>query len=417
MNHCKAMLIGFAAFCVFYANAQDSLFLTIDRADKIFVEKNLMLVAGQLNVDAQKALEIQARLYPNPQFTAGFNTWDADNKKLFYAGSSGEKAFEFDQLILLGGKRKKQIELAKQNIRQAELELENLLRNLKYELHRSMFSVYFDLLTLIKYNGQLQQLETIISSYEEQTKKGNIALKEVVRLKSVYIKLNNDKTELFQSIQQEQKDLQLILQTKQFITPRLDSLAWDKYEQLTILDSLQQLALQYRADYRLTTLNKTVTELNVQYQKSLAIPDLTLGASYDQRGNAFNRQLMLTMGVPLPLWNRNQGNIRFAETQTKLSVINQQTMQAGIESEVNAAWYTMQRSIQEYQKTKQIYNADFFDVYNGMTVNFLKRNISLVEFVDFFESYNESIAEVNRIRKQLALSAENINYSVAYPLY
>ncbi|OQP60961.1 hypothetical protein A3860_04340 [Niastella vici] len=417
MNHCKAMLIGFATFCAFYANAQDSLFLTIDRADKIFVEKNLMLVAGQLNVDAQKALEIQARLYPNPQFTAGFNTWDADNKKLFYAGKSGEKAFEFDQLILLGGKRKKQIELAKQNIRQAELELENLMRNLKYELHKSMFSVYFDLLTLVKYNGQLQQLETIIASYEEQEKKGNIALKEVVRLKSVYIKLNNDKTELFQAIQQEQKDLQLILQTKQFITPRLDSLAWDKYEQLTILDSLQQLALQYRADYRLTALSKTMTELNVQYQKSLAIPDLTLGTSYDQRGNAFNRQLMLTVGVPLPLWNRNQGNIRFAETQTRLSVVNQQTMQAAIESEVNAAWYTMQRSIQEYQKTKQIYNADFFDVYNGMTVNFLKRNISLIEFVDFFESYNESVAEVNRIRKQLVLSAENINYSVAYPLY
>lgn len=417
MNHCKAMLISIAMFCACYANAQDSLFLTIDQADKIFVEKNLMLVAGRLNVEAQKALEIQARLYPNPQFTAGFNTWDADNKKLFYAGNSGEKAFEFDQLILLGGKRKKQMGLAKQNTRQAELELENLLRNLKYELHKSMFSVYFDLLTLLKYNGQLQQLETIITSYEEQAKKGNIALKEVVRLKSVYIKLNNDKTELFQAIQEEQKDLQLILQTKQFITPRLDSLTWDKYEQLTILDSLQQLALQYRADYRLTTLNKTTTELNVQYQKSLAIPDLTLGTSYDQRGNAFNRQLMLTVGVPLPLWNRNQGNIRFAETQTRLSVVNQQTMQAAIESEVNAAWYTMQRSIQEYQKTKQIYNADFFDVYNGMTVNFLKRNISLIEFVDFFESYNESVAEVNRIRKQLALSAENINYSVAYPLY
>jgi cobalt-zinc-cadmium efflux system outer membrane protein len=126
---------------------------------------------------------------------------------------------------------------------------------------------------------------------------------------------------------------------------------------------------------------------------------------------------MLTVGIPLPLWNRNQGNIRFAETQTKLTAVNQQVQQTAIESEVNSAWYNMQRSIQEYQKTRKIYNTDFTDVYNGMTINFLKRNISIVEFVDFFESYNESVAVVNRIRKQLALSAETINYAIAYPLY
>lgn len=417
MKYCKAMLTVFVVFTTLWLNAQDSLLLTLDKADKLFLEKNLLLVAGQFNINAQKALEIQAALYPNPQFTAGLNVWDADNKKLLYVGKSGEKAFEFDQLILLGGKRKKQVELARQNTRLAELELEDLLRNLKYQLHNGLFSVYFDLLTLKKYNLQLQQLETIVSSYEEQAKKGNIPLKEVVRLKSVYIKLNNDKTDLFQSIQQEQKDLQLLLQSKNFITPQLDDLVWDKYEQLAILDSLQQMALQHRADYHLTELNKTIAGLNVQYQKSLAVPDMQLGTSYDQRGNAFEHQFMLTIGIPLPLWNRNQGNIRFAETQTKLTAVNQQIQQTAIESEVNAAWYNMQRSIQEYQKTKQIYNTDFTDVYNGMTVNFLKRNISIVEFVDFFESYNESVAEVNRIHKQLALSAETINYTVAYPLY
>ena len=417
MKYCKAMLTVFVVFTTLWLNAQDSLLLTLDKADKLFLEKNLLLVAGQFNINAQKALEIQAALYPNPQFTAGLNVWDADNKKLLYVGKSGEKAFEFDQLILLGGKRKKQVELARQNTRLAELELEDLLRSLKYQLHHGLFSVYFDLLTLKKYNLQLQQLETIVSSYEEQAKKGNIPLKEVVRLKSVYIKLNNDKTDLFQSIQQEQKDLQLLLQSKNFITPQLDDLVWDKYEQLAILDSLQQMALQHRADYHLTELNKTIAGLNVQYQKSLAVPDMQLGTSYDQRGNAFEHQFMLTIGIPLPLWNRNQGNIRFAETQTKLTAVNQQIQQTAIESEVNAAWYNMQRSIQEYQKTKQIYNTDFTDVYNGMTVNFLKRNISIIEFVDFFESYNESVAEVNRIHKQLALSAETINYTVAYSLY
>jgi len=399
------------------AKAQDSLHLSIDEADKIFLQKNLMLAASQLNVDAQKALEIQAKLYPNPQLSLGVNAYDTDNKQLFYAGNKGEKAAEFEQLILLGGKRKNEIELAKQNTKEAQLELEDVLRNLKYKLHSNLYSVYFDLQTLQKFNTQLQQLDTIIAAYEVQVRKGNIPLKEVVRLKSTYIQLNNDKTDLLQSIQDEQKDLQVMLQSTSFVIPTIDENACNHYEAIPTIDSLQQLASTHRTDIMLVALDKSIADLNVQYQKSLAVPDLTLNTSYDQRGNAFNNQFMLTVGIPLPLWNRNQGNIRYAQSQTKVAGINQQIQQTNVSAEVNAAWYNMQRSIQEYKKTQAVYNKDFLDVYNGMRDNFLKRNITIVEFVDFFESYNESLAEVNRIRKQLALSAENINYTTAYNVY
>ncbi|QEC69416.1 TolC family protein [Panacibacter ginsenosidivorans] len=410
------VLVFFAILSV-HAFAQDSLHLSIGESDKMFLQTNLMVAAGQLNVDAQKAMEIQAKLYPNPQFSVGLNAYDTDNKNFFYAGKNGEKAVTFEQLILLGGKRKNEIELSKQNTKQAELELEDMLRNLKYKLHTSLYSVYFDLQTLQKFNTQLQQLDTIIASYEIQAKKGNLPLKEVVRLKSTYIQLNNNKTELLQSIQDEQKDLQVMLQTTAFVIPAINENVWSQYESLPAIDSLQQLALKSRTDVMLATLNRSIADINVHYQKSLAVPDLTLNTAYDQRGGAFNNQFLFTVGIPLPIWNRNQGNIHYAQTQTKLAAVNEQMQQTSVSAEVNAAWYNMQRSIQEYKKTQDVYNKDFTDVYDGMRENFLKQNISIVEFVDFFESYNESLAEVNRIKKQLALSAENINYTTAYPVY
>ena len=397
--------------------AQDSLHISINASDQLFLNKNLMAVAGQLNVDAQKALEIQAALYPNPTVSFGVNAYDADNKKPFYAGAAGEKTAEFEQLILLGGKRRNEIELAKQNTRQASLELADLLRNLKYSLHTNMYGLYFDLKTLQKFNTQLQQLDTIIAAYEVQANKGNLPLKEVVRLKSTFIQLNNNKTDLLQSIQDEQKNLQVLLNVNQFVVPDIDEKTWQQFEHLPVIDSLQQLSLTNRTDIQLAALNKDIAALNVRYQKSLAVPDLTLNTSYDQRGGAFNNQFLFTVGIPLPLWNRNQGNIRYAQTQVKAASVNEQLQQNNLAAEVNAAWYNMQRSIQEYHKTQTVYNKDFTDVYEGMRENFLKQNISIVEFVDFFESYNESLAEVNRIRKQLALSAENINYTTAYPVY
>lgn len=413
----KTCLILLFACSLANAHAQDSLRVSIDDADKLFMQKNLLYAAGQLNVDAQKALEIQARLYPNPQFDVGIHAYDTETKKAFNAGKNGEKTFDFQQLILLGGKRKNQIRLSAQNSRQSQLELENLLRNLKFELHRDLFSLHFDLRTLDKFNAQLVQLDTIINTYEVQANKGNIPFKEVVRLKSVYIKLNNDKTDLLQQIQQEQQDLQVILHTTQFISPQVPNMPEKKYEELPTLDSLQSLALRSREDLKLSNLNQTVADLNLKYQKSLVVPDLTVGTAYDQMGAAFRNQFLLTVGVPLPLWNRNQGNIRFAEQQRKLSVVNTEIQQNAVQAEVTEAWANMSRSIQEYQKIGQVYNTEFADVYAGMQSNFLKRNISIVEFVDFFESYNETVAEVYRIRKQLLLSAENINYTVAYPVY
>lgn len=417
MHCCKYLLTVFSVLITSLCTAQDSLRITTDSADRIFLQKNLMMVAAQLNVDAQKALEVQARLYPNPQFSFGLNTYDSKNKKLFYAGQNGEKSFEFDQLILLGGKRKNLVELVKQNTKQAQLEMEDLMRNLKYQLHNDLLSLHFDLLTVHQYNQHLQQLDSIITGYQEQAAKGNIALKEEVRLKTAYMSLNNDRTDLLNNIEEEQKDLHLLLQTNQFVLPQYDDASWSKYEQLPVLDSMMNLALHHRSDLEEAALNRSVADLNIHYQKSLAAPDLTLGASYDQRGNAFNNQYMLTFGIPLPFWNRNQGNIKAAQVQSNIAAVNQQQQQSTVAGEVTAAWNNMQRSIAEYQKTKKMYSADFSTVFDGMTANFLKRNISILEFVDFFESYNSGIAEVNRVKKQLALSGETINYSVEFPVY
>ncbi len=408
------------AYCCLFSSylfSQDTLRITIQDADKMFLQNNLLFLASQLNVDAQKAQEIQARLYPNPEFVAGINTYDNDNKKLIYAGRNGQKTFDFQQLILLGGKRKNEIRLSKENTKQAEYELENLLRNLRYELHTNMYSLHFDLRSLNKYGIQLNQLDTIINAYQEQANKGNIPLKEVIRLRSVYIRLNNDKTAIINAIQQQQKELQLLLATRDFIFPNIEHTLPAKFEQLPALDTLINLALFNRQDLKMIATGQAIADINVKYQKSLSVPDLTLGTSYDQMGGAFNHQYMFTVGIPLPIWNRNQGNIKTAEIQKKQAEVNTAFITKTIESEIFQAWSNMNRSIQEYKKVNEVYNNDFTEVFNGMQINFLKRNISIVEFVDFFESYSETVAEVYEIRKRLMLSAENINYTTAFNIF
>lgn len=47
----------------------DSISISLDSAEHIFLKNNLLVLAQRYNVDAQKALIIQAKLLPNPNFS------------------------------------------------------------------------------------------------------------------------------------------------------------------------------------------------------------------------------------------------------------------------------------------------------------------------------------------------------------
>ncbi|MEI9917352.1 MAG: TolC family protein [Bacteroidota bacterium] len=389
----------------------------MEAAEKMFAEKNLLALAQEYQVEATKALEIQARLYPNPVVSGEINAVDPQNEKYFHTGRTGEKTLAVEQLILLGGKRRKEIELSRQNSMIAGFQFEDLLRNLKLELRNNLYQVYFNQLAVRKFNQQLGLLDSIIVSYDTQAKKGNIPYKEVIRLKSIYIRINNEKTNFINEILDQEKKLQILLQTTDFVTPDLDLTSWNRFQRQHPVDSLVEVALDSRPDYKIAKATINYANLNLQYQKRLAIPNATLGGGYDQRGGAFNNQINLTLSMDLPLLNRNQGNIRYAESTAKSVVVLEQQAKSSVQAEVTNSWLAMNRSIQEYNKARTMYNEDFATVFNGVSVNFQRRNITLLEFVDFFESYNETIINMNHIERQVALSAEQLNYSIAYPLY
>ena len=396
---------------------QDTLHVSLEGAEKMFAEKNLLVLAQSYQVEATKALEIQARLYPNAQLSGEINAIDPQHEKYFNAGPLGQKAFQVEQLILLGGKHKKEIELARQNSMIASLEFEDLLRNLKLELRNSLYEVYFNHAAVRGFDQQLTLLDSIIVSYDRQARKGNIPYKEVIRLKSIYIRINNEKTNFINDILEGQKKLQVLLQSTSYIAPDVDVTTWTRFERQHPIDSLIDVALDQRPDYKISKANINYANLNLQYQRRLAVPDISLGGDYDQRGGAFVNQVGLMFSMPLPLTNRNQGNIKAAEHQTKAVITMEQQVKSEIAAHVTNSWLALNRSVQEYAKARTMYNADFTTVFNGVSENFQKRNITLLEFVDFFESYNETVINMNHIERQVALSAEQLNYSIAYPLY
>ncbi|CAA9201178.1 TolC family protein [Flavobacterium collinsii] len=393
--------------------------VTLQDCESQFLKNNLFLLASQYNIDASKALTIQARIWDNPSLTAELNAYNPERNQYFDIGKQGQKAFGIEQLIYLGGKKRNEIKLAQTNEQLAELQFNDLLRTLKLQLRKSFFTVYYNKKSLETTDNQLAHIEDLISSYTVQVQKGNIPLRDLVRLQSLYLNFKNERMEVVNENIEEQANLKLLLNSAENVIPEVSKEEFNKYTKTIPFDlkTFQDEAIANRPDYLAKQKDIEANEINVKWQKALSVPDITVGATYDQRSGAFNREANLTLGIPLPLWNKNKGNIKYAKTILEQSKIEKQNFDLQLQTEITSAWNKWEESRKNYVVIKPTVNSDFEAVYNGILTNFQKRNISLLEFTDFMESYNQASIQVNELKKKVILSGEELNSTINKDLF
>src|ERR1700744_4593132 len=69
----------------------DTMRLPLPEAEKIFLDSNLQLLAQRYNIDANKALVIQARLWPNPNFSIGHTLFSGTLNEFFPVGRNKDE--------------------------------------------------------------------------------------------------------------------------------------------------------------------------------------------------------------------------------------------------------------------------------------------------------------------------------------
>ncbi len=385
---------------------------TLEQCEALFQKNNLELLAEQYAISSAKANVIQAKIWEHPYISGEINAINPQHKRYFDAGSSGQKTLAIQQLIYLGRKKKKEVDFAKSNATIAALQYEQLLLNLRFEIHQNFYGLYFNQLKFKSINAKMANIDTLITVYSAQEQRGNVSLKDVVRLQSLSLTFKSDLMEIQQEIFQQQENLKILTHTDEYITPIVNEKEIDsRYaQQLKISEAeLQAIALEKNPDY-LTALQLIESEtLHLKWQKSLAVPDVTLGANYDQRGGAFNNQVNLTLGIPLPLWNKNKGNIQIAQAELEQSKVMKEQKMEELKSKVSTALNIFLYEQKQYNQTASNFQ-NLEKVYSGIFQNFQKQNISLIEFTDFMESYNQSVLFLNNTKKQLILNGETLNH-------
>jgi cobalt-zinc-cadmium efflux system outer membrane protein len=399
----------------------DSLTLTLPEAEAAFLGTNFALLAERFNIPAAQAEVIQARLFDNPTISLERNLFNPNNGRFF---EHNEERFQvvggIEQLVQLGGKRRKAIAYARTGVEIAELQFTDLVRTLRYELRENFVTLYYRQQTQAMYARQIAALQRTLAITQAQYQRGNVPLKEVVRLKSQLFELESELKDLRNEIAEDQSELNLLLGSRQprYLRPTLPASAPASLSLGALpLGQALETARTNRPDLRASAATVRQQNQNVSLQKSLAVPDLTLGTFYDHNGAVGLHYTGLTVGMPLPVFNRNQGNIRLAEAQHQGSqqALNQQ--EASVVNEVTEAY----RKAQEAERLAEAFPADYFTdadrLLDGVLRSYQRKAITLLEFLDFLDSYKTGVIQFNQSRAERLNAFDKLNEQLGQQVF
>lgn len=386
--------------------------------ENAFQQNNLQLLAEQYSINMADADILQAKIWELPQVNGYINGYNPEGRRFLDAGRA--KGLEITQLIYIGGKKKNEVAFAKSNKKLAQLQFAQLLIELRTQLHTNYYNLYYEKLKLESINKQLGYMNDLLKAYKIQSAKGNVSLKDEVRLQSIVIQLNNDKVEINKNILEFDQNLKVLTGITEGIDPQISD---NEVKEILALqpfgdeDELKRKALENNADYLFGLKLIENAKLYALWQKSMNVPDLTVGAEYDQASGTFNNEINLKVGIPLPLWKSNRGNVERANFAIKQNQKNAEFQKLDLETKVQSAFLAWKN---QYEQLAEIKSTDLDNldlVYNGMLKNFRNGNISLIEFTDFMESYRQTALQIYDMKNELIRSAEKLKQLVQTKIF
>lgn len=385
--------------------------LTLKEAEQRFLERNLSLIAERYNIDMAQAQVLQAKLFENPVISLEQNVYNRLNGKYFDFGKEGEAVVEIEQVIHLAGQRNKQVRLEKINKEIAEYQFEEVMRTLRQELNEKFVEVYFLSKSIAIYEKEVNSLQVLLDGMKIQQEKGNISLMEISRLESMLFSLKKEKNEQENDLLTTRGELNLLL-----------NLPGDTQVQLSLDEEvLQQLDLSQlsfadlkaiineRPDQKIARSTVNASRANLKLQKSMAFPEFSVKGNYDRVGNFINDYFAIGVSLSVPIFNRNQGNIKVARFSIQQAGVQQEYAANRADMELFTAYTSLEKATQLYQSTNMDLERNFEKLITGVNENFTRKNISLLEFIDYYDSYKETCIQLYEIKKNVFLAMENLN--------
>lgn len=320
-----------------------SMRLSQDEAVALFLRQNFDLLITKFGIDYAKGQQITARLFPNPILSV--NTLGAFGQGQTLT-RSGQVYPQIQQLFEMAGKRGYRMESAGFGARSAEANFEDAIRQLTFTVKDAYYRVQLAQRRLALAEENRDRFSRILEVNTIRFKKGYIAEVDLIRIRLQVVDFQSQIIQAIQDGNQARADLRVLLG----LSPSVDVLLTTQLDYHLIepdIVALRRLALETRPDIRMKRLTQSQRMADLRLAKAYRIPDITAGAGIalqGPQGPDNQQQLGFSLGVPLPLFNRNQGGIVQAEVSTQVADADLQKAIVQVENDVEIAYRNLLES-------------------------------------------------------------------------
>ena len=317
--------------------------LSLNDALALFLQQNLDVLIAKYGIEYSKGQQITARLFPNPVMSIGTLSSYTQGRTL---STGGQLFFQAQQLFELAGKRGYRIESAGFGARSAEAAFEDAVRQLGFTVKDSYYRVQLAQRRLALAEENRDRFSRILEINTIRFKKGYIAEVDLIRIRLQMVDFQSQVIQSLQEAESARGDLRQLLRLSPAMTVELSTdLEFRRLD--PEIAKLRVAAIDVRPDLRSKRFTYSQREADLRLAQAYRVPDVTVGAGYAIQGSLGPdnpQQWALNLGLPVPLFNRNQGGIRQAEVAVQTAEADLNKAVNVVENEVEVAYRNLLQS-------------------------------------------------------------------------
>jgi len=335
---CALLLVGPPAVAVSPLQS-----LTMDQALEAAFSNNPELAAAQWDIGIAQGDLQQAGLMPNPQVS-----WEAEDTRR----NSRTTTVLINQQIELGGKRGARVDVASRNQDAVGIELERKRNVLRADVIQAFSSSSTAQQRVLLARQSLELAERGLRVAQGRIKSGKTSPVEGTRAE---VQLSEVRLELRRAERDEASALQQLALVMGAPLPVFLVVGDSSRSMPAVPDPLLLLdRIDRTAELRLAALQIDQREASLELERAQRIPDLTVsvGSQYD----ALERERVNVVGLsmPIPLFNRNQGNVLAAARRTDQARDLRNASELRLRTEIQTTldqWRTANTEVASFNQT------------------------------------------------------------------
>jgi cobalt-zinc-cadmium efflux system outer membrane protein len=392
-------LAGSVAVFAVASPAQQQPAYSWDQIHDLFLRSNPTLRAQEQRVVSNRAAEITAALHPNPTFQ----------------NDTTSATFGIYQEFEIGGKRAARLGSARLATQISQTDSADTRRTLTLNLRQAFVSALQAKSDLQFANENLANYQKTVDINKEMFQQGEIARADFLRIQLQTLQFQTDLDDATLEMKTAKAALRGLLGPANLpqdfeVEGDLKVEPFDKD-----LPELEKLAIQNRPDLKSAETGRDKASADLRLAKANGWPDPTLGVSYLHTGNEIpgpewfqpfypkaNSSNAMGLGIasiPIPIFNRNQGEIARAQSEQVRAQFMADAASTQVTQDVESAYaeFTSARDrLKMYEETYLGYAKDSLDIEE---FSFHKGGASILDFLDAQRTYR---ATQLAYRQQLA---------------